>query len=83
VFETCIPCLPEEFFKYFEKTISEFLSIFFWDFFERIKTNREVEISWIKYDDVFFTVFGDVFEDIINEISMWIKQGKPATINNI
>lgn len=81
--QTSIPCLSEELLEYLEKTIGEFLSIFFGHFFKRIKSNRVIEVCGIEYDDIFYPIFRDELEDIIHEISMGIQESKSTTIDDV
>jgi len=59
------------------------LAIFFWDFFQWIKSNRKIQVCRIENNDIFFSVFGDVFEDIIDEVTVGIKEGKSSSIDDI
>jgi hypothetical protein len=59
------------------------LAILFWDFFERIKPNRKIQVSGVKKNDVFFSVFRNVFEYIINEVTMGIEEGKSSSVDDI
>jgi hypothetical protein len=59
------------------------LSIFFGHFFERIKSNREIQICGIKEYHVFLPLFRYVFEYVVDEITVWVEERKATAVDDI
>ena len=56
------------------------MSVFFGHFFERIKSNREIQICGIKENHIFLPLFRYVFEYVVDEITVWdsdVPRGSP------
>jgi hypothetical protein len=83
VFQFWIPVTSEEFFENIDKSFRKYLFGFSLFDRERIETKWMFLICRIKYDDIVFSLLGDMHHDFFDEVTVRVDDRESLTIRDV